>query len=183
MPNICVVRHIFSFQRTKVRFIKSYLHALILNILQSRQISLHSSLLTTAYLPTAYNSRSNKMRRTKLKSFYFMLKRTVLREGQAQGLQAWRREAPISSLCRDDMRCTTMRFFTSAIRERLRQRAKVKAHKLGGVRRTSVRRSNEQRRAKLKLFSLMLKRSVLRRGPRSRRTSLEERGVHSRTPQ
>ena len=44
------------------------------------------------------------------------------------------------------MCCTTMRFFTSAIRERLRQRAKVKAHKLGGVRRTSVRRSNDMGR-------------------------------------
>jgi type II secretory pathway pseudopilin PulG len=37
-----------------------------------------------------------------------------------------------------------MRFFTSAIREGLREKAKVKAHKLGGVRRISVRRSNDR---------------------------------------
>ena len=73
--------------------------------------------------------------------------RAIAQNAQGQGVQAWRSEAYISSQGRDDMCCTTMRFFTSAIRERLRQRAKVKAHKLGGVRRTSVRRSNEQRRA------------------------------------
>jgi type II secretory pathway pseudopilin PulG len=73
--------------------------------------------------------------------------RAIAQNTQDQGVQAWRREAYISSIGRDGTRCTTMRFFTSAIRERLRQGAKVKPHKLGGVRRTSVRRSNEQRRA------------------------------------
>ena len=107
--------------------------------------------------------------------------RAIAQNTQDQGVQAWRREAYISSIGRDGTRCTTMRFFTSAIRERLRQRAKIKPHKLGGVRRTSVRRSNEQRRAKLKLFSLMLKRSVLREGQdQGAQVSRNEAYIHVR---
>ena len=55
---------------------------------------------------------------------------------------------PTAYPCRsDEQRRATPSLDPPATFDRLRQGAKIKAHKLGGVRRTSVRRSDEQRRA------------------------------------
>ena len=112
------------------------------------------ALKPSTYPPATHRSvgctsahRSNEQRRATLFTKYYRAVGAVAQNAQGQGVQAWRSEPYISSQNRDEMLCSTTRFFTSATRERLCQRAKVKAHKLGGVRRASVRRSNEQCRA------------------------------------
>lgn len=106
MPNICVVRHIFSFQRTNLRFIQSYLHALILNFFHSRQLSFRSSLQPIAYPPAVHNNRSNEQRRATSFTKYY---RAIAQNAQDQGAQVTRNEACIQVRRSDERRRATRR--------------------------------------------------------------------------